>query len=277
MSWGLHLLAEVIGQARAPVWWPSLTQALVNAQLSDSEPYSTAVKISSSPADHSSFAEIWSNDGGQLRLRLEFLGHQQAEGFLAKGLNLYEFEDLKDTDCLQTLSEALTLVAQVPSLGQSIQMLVKSTHLLRPDGPTMDTSFSEPRLPFSIFVSVPPGRIEDDASRVAEAIVHEAMHLQLSLVERQVPLIGNSRIEIFSPWRSEIRDASGLLHALYVFRAIYDWLGLMGAQLPRYASRRRHEIAQQVRDVDWPCLRPALTPAGTVLLDRLLQDLTVGT
>ena len=276
MSWGLHLLADVIGQAQAPVWWPSLTHALVNAQLSDSEPYSTATENPSNPADHSSFAEIWPHDGGELRLRLEFLGRRQAKGFQAKGLNLYEFDELGETCCLQTLSEALTLVAQVPSLGQSIQMLVKSIHLLRPDGPTMDTSFSEPRLPFSIFVSVPPGRIEDDVSRVAEAIVHEAMHLQLSLVERQVPLIGNSRIEIFSPWRGEIRDASGLLHALYVFRAIYDWLGLMSAQLPRYACRRRREIEQQVREVDWPCLRPALTPAGTVLLDRLLQDLAVG-
>ena len=276
MSWGLHLLADVIGQAQAPVWWPSLTHALVNAQLSDSEPYSTATENPSNPADHSSFAEIWPHDGGELRLRLEFLGHQQAKGLLAKGLNLYEFEDLKETDCLQTLSEALTLVAQVPSLSQSIQMLVKSTHLLRPDEPTMDTSFSEPRLPFSIFVSVPPGRIEDDASRVAEAIVHEAMHLQLSLVERQIPLIGNFRLATFSPWRGEIRDASGLLHALYVFRVIFDWLALMGAQIPRYASRRRREIDQQVLGVDWPCLRPALTPAGTALLDRLLQDLTVG-
>ena len=276
MSWGLHLLADAIGQAEDPVWWPSLTHALVNAQLSDSEPYSTAAENASNPADNSSFAEIWSHDGGELRLRLEFLGRLQAKGFLAKGLNLYEFDDLGGTSCLQILSDALTLVAQVPSLAQSIQMLVKSTHLLRPDAPTIDTSFSEPRLPFSIFVSVPPGRIEEDASRVAEAIVHEAMHLQLSLVERHVPLIGKPGIAAFSPWRGEIRDASGLLHALYVFRVVFDWLGLMRAQLPLYATRRRHEIEKQVREVDWPCLRPALSPAGTTLVDRLLRELAVG-
>ena len=277
MSTGPHLLADAISQAEESAWWPSLTATLVNANLSDSEPYSTAAENASNLTDQSYFTEICSHDGGELRLRLEFLGRLQAKGFLAKGLNLYEFDDLRGIFCLQTLSEALTLVAQVPSLGKSVQMLVRSIHLLRPDEPTIDTSFSEPRLPFSIFVSVPPSRIENDASRVAEAIVHEAMHLQLSLVERQVPLIGKSGIATFSPWRGEVRDASGLLHALYVFRVVFDWLGLMRAQLPIYASRRRREIEQQVREVDWPCLRPALTPAGTTLVGRLLRDLAVGT
>ena len=277
MSWGPHLLADAIGQIEEPAWWPSLTPALVNAHLSDSVPYSTAAESAPNLTEQPFFTEVWSRDGGELRLRLEFLGSLQAKCFLEKGLNLYEFDELRGSSCLQTLSEALTLLAQVASLGKSIQMLVKSIHLLRQDEPTIDTSFSEPRLPFSIFVSVPPCRIENDAIRVSEAIVHEAMHLQLSLAERQVPLIGKSGIATFSPWRGEVRDASGLLHALYVFRVVFDWLGLMRAQLPLYASRRRREIEQQVREVDWPCLRPALTPAGTTLVDRLLRDLAVGT
>ena len=238
MSKGLHLLADALGQAEEPVWLPSLTHALVNAQLSDSEPYSTSAENASCLTEASFFTEIWSGDGGNLRLRLEFLGSLQAKRFLAKDLNLYEFDELTGSSCLRILSEALTLVARVPSLGKSIQTLVKSIHLLRPDEPTIDTSFSEPRLPFSIFVSVPLGRIKNDASRVAEAIVHEAMHLQLSLVEQQLPLIGKSGIATFSPWRGEVRDASGLLHALYVFRVVFDWLGLMHAQLPLYAIRR---------------------------------------
>ena len=270
------MFADAIGQDEEPSWWPSVTRALVDAQMSDSEPYSTAAEDGSSLADESLFAEICSQGDDELRLRVEFLGSQQAKRFLAKGLNLYDFDELAGGTCHQTLSEALTLVARVPSLGRSIQMLVKSVHLLRPDEPTIDTSFSEPRLPFSIFVSVPPGRIEDDASRVAEAIVHEAMHLQLSLMERQVPLIGKSGIATFSPWRDEVRDASGLLHALYVFRVIFDWLGLMRAHLPLYASRRRREIERQVREVDWPFLQPALTPTGTALVGRLLRDLAVG-
>lgn len=271
------MFADAIGQVEEPAWWPSLTRALVSAQLSDSEPYSTAGENASSLAEESFFAEIWSQGGDDLRLRLEFLGSQQAKHFLAKGLNLYALDELAEGTCLQTLSEALTLVARVPSLGRSIQMLVKSVHLLRPDEPTIDTSFSEPRLPFSLFVSVPPGRIEDDASRVAEAIVHEAMHLQLSLMERQIPLIVQSGIAIFSPWRDEVRDASGLLHALYVFRVIFDWLGQIRAYLPLYASHRRREIELQIRGVDWPCIQPALTPTGTALINRLLRDLAVGT
>lgn len=277
MSGSLTLLADSIGQASEPLWWPSLTNALVVAQSSGAEPYSTGAQNTSDRTDASSFTDVRSRDGAGLRLRLEFLGRAQAKGFVARGLNLYEIDEVRESSCLQTLSDALTLVACVPSLGKSIQMLVKSMHLLRPDGPTIDTSFSEPRLPFSIFVSVPPIRIESDASRVAEAIVHEAMHLQLSLLERQMPLIGKFGIATYSPWRGEIRDASGLLHALYVFRVVFDWLGLICEQLPLYASRRRHEIEQQVREVDWPCLMPALTPAGTTLADRLLRDLSVRT
>lgn len=269
------LLADSIGQGAEPLWWPSLTNALVVAQSSGAELYSTGAQSTSGRTDESAFTDVWSRDGAGLRLRLEFLGRPQAKGFVARGLNLYEIDEMRESSCLQTLSEALTFVALVPSLGKTIQMLVKSMHLLRPDEPTIDTSFSEPRLPFSIFVSVPPSRIESDASRVAEAIVHEAMHLQLSLIERQVPLIEKSRIATFSPWRGEIRDASGLLHALYVFRVVFDWLGLTCVQLPLYARRRRHEIEQQVRTVDWPCLRPALTSAGTRLVDRLLQDLCI--
>ena len=273
----LHSLEDAIGQSEEPTWWPSLTFALVNAHPSSSATYATASENDLSVADPSIFTEISSHEGGELQLRVEFLGRQQAMAFFARGLELYEFDDVRESSCLQTLSEAMRLVAQVPSLGRTIQALVRSIHLLRPNEPTIDTSFSEPRLPFSIFVSVPPRRIEGGPSRLAESIVHESMHLQLSLAELQLPMIGSTKIEIFSPWRGEIRSASGLLHALYVFRVVFDWLGLMRGQLPLYATRRRQEIEQQIHEVDWQCLTPALTACGKTLVHRLLQGLAVGT
>ena len=46
------------------------------------------------------------------------------------------------------------------------------------------------------------------------------MHLQLSLVERVVPLVLSQRKMYYSPWRDEVRNSEGILQALYVFGVI---------------------------------------------------------
>ena len=60
--------------------------------------------------------------------------------------------------------------------------------------------------------------------RVAEALVHEAMHLQLSLLERRIELVESDRTKAvaFSPWRNSERDVQGVIHALYVFVIVRD-------------------------------------------------------
>src|SRR5207249_726495 len=101
----------------------------------------------------------------------------------------------------------LGALKRVPTLLPTVLSLVRALHLVIPDDDDIDVSFSEPNLPFSVFVSVPHRGARTDALRVAEAIVHEAMHLHLTLIERVVPLVRSSGRRFFSPWRGEYRTA----------------------------------------------------------------------
>ena len=51
--------------------------------------------------------------------------------------------------------------------------------------------------------------------------MHEALHLQLSLVERVLPMVvsnpGGESEQVFSPWAGDGRSVRGLLHGVYVF------------------------------------------------------------
>lgn len=109
----------------------------------------------------------------------------------------------------------------------AVGTLVRSVHRVAPKAPGYDLSHSEPGLPFSVFVSIPAGE-PSDAMRVAESLLHEAMHLQLTLIERHAPLITGEG-EAYSPWQQCVRPIQGIVHGLYVFGAIDDWLWLCAA------------------------------------------------
>ena len=269
-------LMNAIDDGLHPVWWPALTSILADAHPSHSGAYSTSRELASDADAKSAFITVEASSQDEMQLRIEMLEGSAAVALRTKGFELYLFHELQTNICLQTLSEALTLISRITSLGNSVQTLVKSIHLLRPEHAAIDISFSEPKLPFSIFVSVPSSRVLNDASRVAEAIIHEAMHLQLSLAERAVPLVRESEVKTFSPWRNQTRDASGLLHALYVFRVIFDWLGVpIDGHVSEYAACRRREIEQQVKRADWVEVVRGLTPAGAALVTQLLHGLTI--
>ena len=91
-------------------------------------------------------------------------------------------EILSDGVC-DRLEEALEVLARLPTLGQTICYLIRSLHVISSDDNQVDVSFSDPGLPFSAFVSVPKPSAENVALRIGEAMLHEAMHLQLTLVE----------------------------------------------------------------------------------------------
>ena len=153
-------------------------------------------------------------------LLIECLPSRVAAEFDAVGLSLREVDDSAISADIDVLGQAWHLVhALWPELSSSIEHLVRCVHLLTAPSPEVDCSYSRPDLPFSVFLSVPdhgtPARIE----RTTEALVHETMHLQLSLVECRIPLIETGRTETvaFSAWRNCERHVQGVLHALYVF------------------------------------------------------------
>jgi len=101
-----------------------------------------------------------------------------------------------------------------------------------------DVSHSEPRWPHLIFVSLPPPTHVGDL-RLAEAIVHEAMHLNLSLAEGRTSLIEDDT-QLYSPWRSTARPAGGVLHGVYVFAVLLRFFEDLDRREELSPEERRH-------------------------------------
>lgn len=146
--------------------------------------------------------------------------------------------------------EAIAILECVPGVGDLVGHLWRATHLIAPQGEGYDVSHSDPELPFSIFVSASPAE-QHAPLRLAESIFHECLHLQLTLVEREEPLILDDSWTAFSPWQGHKRPLSGLLHGTYVFVAVDAfWAeqienGAFGDSLI-YAKRRRLEIHDEL-------------------------------
>ena len=173
---------------------------------------------------------------------------------------------------------ALRFIRCVPSLYTTISLYLRALHLLKAPTDNHDVSHSDPGVPFSIFVSVPPpdprGRI-----RLAESIVHESMHLQLSIVEKIVPLFDEPGAMHFSPWQQTLRPISGLLQGLYVFSVIHHFLGMavlsesLSSDERNFAISRRCSIRNEVASVSSQCWIRSLSGAGRNLGRRLLQSI----
>lgn len=209
-------------------------------------------------------------------ISIEALTGECAFKYQEQGISFYSPDDILHTSVLTCLEDALAIINQVPTLMRTVAALVRSLHVIRPADEDHDVSFSEPHVPFSIFVSVPETRIANDALRVAEAIVHEAMHLQLTHIEQQVPLTFPTSTKYYSPWRGEYRNSQGILHALYVFRVITKVLELVCSIRSCHDDWRDHvqkrcsDTRMKIREIQsfQHCLE--LTPAGTVLVHQLM-------
>jgi len=194
-----------------------------------------------------------------------------------EGVSLYSSKEILSSSILDCLKDAVAIVSQVSSLMRPIAVLVRSLHVIKPRDDDYDVSFSEPHIPFSIFVSVPKQRTHNDALRVAEAIVHEAMHLQLTLIEQTVSLVVTSSKEFFSPWKGEYRTIRGVLHAVYVFRVIDQFLKAIQDVHPEelsYIKSRRDEIALQFKAIQNFEECSDLTPIGGTLAKTLISDMS---
>jgi HEXXH motif-containing protein len=158
------------------------------------------------------------------------------------------------------------LLAAVPTLNRVVQTCVQEIVLLRAPEDTYDVSHSEPRWANRVFISVPPVSPLQDL-RVVEALVHEAMHLNLTNLERCTPLVTDART-LGSPWRAELRPVSGVLHGLYVFCCILLFFQRFGqaARLDstrtKYVEHRLADIATQIGSINRRSLLEGLTPAG---------------
>ena len=207
---------------------------------------------------------------------IETLPENDRHKYQGMGLTFYSQAELTTPTIFGCLQDAIHILAHVPTLQKTVGSLVRVCHILKPEDDDYDVSHSDPYVPFSVFVSVPQKRKANCELRIAESIVHEAMHLQLTLLEQALPLICPSDEAYFSPWKGEPRSPQGILHALYVFRVIDQsleqllTLPIWSSESVCYMRNRRSEVAQQVRHIELFADCPALTELGTCLVRRLL-------
>ena len=173
------------------------------------------------------------------------------------------------------LDEALSLLDLVPTVWPTVRQLVRSLHVIDSGDNDTDVSFSDPSVPFSIFVSVPPMQSDIVAIRIAEAILHESMHLHLSLVSQVIPLVWPQGKKYYSPWRDEERDSEGIIQALYVFGVIRSFLtsfpAWWSAETNDYVRNRKGQIESEIKQAHSFEGCDELTPEGANLVARLLN------
>ena len=199
------------------------------------------------------------------------LTNELAGELAARGLQLRRRDPQSD----RALQRAGVLIGRVPSLEGIILECVRELLVLNAPDEWHDVSHSEPRWPYRIFVSLPPPSPVGDI-RLAEAIVHEAMHLNLSFVERYTPLITHDK-QLYSPWRFEDRPAGGVLHGIYVFATLMRFFEILGQQEGLSAEQRTHltgrhaGILDECRQVSRSDLWRSLTEDGQTIARRIFE------
>ena len=137
-------------------------------------------------------------------------------------------------------------------MWQSIRYLLCSVHIISSPSSETDVSFSLPELPNTIFISLPKYDEENAVARLIESIVHEVLHLQLSLVESCCPIVRSEMATkyMYSPWRNSLRPEGGVVHGLFVFTNLEKlWLKAKSSRSERlslFAEQRVDEIRKQI-------------------------------
>ena len=166
-------------------------------------------------------------------------------------------------------------IHRVPALERVVLSRVQDILILDSPDPCIDVSHSEPRWPTRIFVSMPPGEPIGDL-RLAEAVVHEAMHLNLTLLEGQVQLVIPG-YQLYSPWRRASRPAGGVLHGLYVFVCLLRFFEILkcdhdlSAEQHDHLARRQAQILTECGEIQPEALSMALTSDARLLVTRLFK------
>lgn len=283
------LVQRTLRDTSEPLWMPGLTPNLADAawdKLGDDirltrASYGTARVLRRDPAEARLVVACLDGPSRDVARRasipIELLPDDLARRLAGSDIRFFGADEVLHDGVLEQVEEALGFLGEVITLLPTVCSLVSALHLIDARDDEVDISFSEPCLPFSAFVSVPgPGSVAG-ALRVAEALLHEAMHLQLTLIESQVPLVKPALKTYFSPWRKEYRSPQGVLHALYVFRVIDEFLNALdsrltdGQTLQGYARERRASIAGQVLEVLGFRECVDLTENGAALVSRLFE------
>ena len=208
-------------------------------------------------------------------VHVELLPEVVARRWRNLGLEFASGTEISDMGFPEILKRSLDLIRTVLPLHGTVAGLCRSLHVLVASGREFDVSYSDPCLPFSVFVSCPPATERNRVERLAENIVHEALHLQLTLVENVESLViqGPSETRVFSPWKNEWRSVRGLMHAVYVFGNLRCFWRHVAANLPQsssFARTRSETIKREIEGAKCLLASRYLTAMGRHLASSFL-------
>jgi HEXXH motif-containing protein len=246
--------------------------ALFRSHSLTREDYSTQRFLSGSSGDNPGILKAISVAGGNLLLceaPSSVLLRYCAERDLMLAT---EADACRAADLIETALQ--TIIEPFPCLWSAVSELAWRCHPLLASDRHYDVSFSDPAIPFSVFVSAPSLCDRNSILRVGESLVHETMHLQLTLFEGLSPLVdAASNWSMYSPWKQQERSAQGILHGLYVF-CVLGWMWRQVSATSRnstdrdFALRRISEIDDEVAAVRSFEESPALTEEGRHFLHQ---------
>lgn len=274
------LILQYLSDADSLPWFPGLGQRLAKEKWISLEKqtglnkdnYSTEACLKSKKiADLFPLAHALQNQIPVFPVPLELALRDKKNN-----ISSYSLDELQSLPVLECIDDAFEWFKIENSIIDTIIALVRNIHLLKLEDNEYDVSYSLPNIPFSIFVSIPSKRLIDDSLRIAEAILHETMHLQLTLIEEIIPLVKKSSHKYFSPWKNEYRNPGGIIHAIYVFRTIREFYkkilmtDIHQSHL-KFLIRRKEEIESQLISLSNFGMSDALTKQGSLLTSALAK------
>lgn len=140
---------------------------------------------------------------------------------------LLEFDPETFNQGLKLLREALDIVEQFrPSLHREILQVSPYIFMIRDADLQRDSdlSFSDETLPGAIFIGLWSSGNWLSAYQIAESIIHEHLHQKLYLLQRKEELFLPQDVQIYSPWPKQYRSPVGVVHAVYVFVHVVEYL-----------------------------------------------------
>jgi HEXXH motif-containing protein len=251
-------------------------RALLDSHALNRENYSTRRFLSASPDDDTTVLKTIPVAGGRI-LICEASSFELVRYSAERGLSLAT-DDEADRATSVIEAALLTVIEPYQFLWSAVSDLAWRCHVVVAPDDDYDVSFSDPSIPFSVFVSVPARNDRSSVLRVAENLIHETMHLQLTLLEGLSPLVDTtSAWAMYSPWKQQKRPAQGILHGLYVFCVLRClWRQFSQTTVNKsdqdFALRRIAEIDQEVSAVRALEGSPALTEAGKQFLHELVAE-----
>jgi uncharacterized protein len=172
---------------------------------------------------------------------------------------IFEPEEIRQ-DGVELVQKAMAIIENLdPAIKSEIELLSPYFQFIKDPSahPDKIVSFSDNAVPGALYLSIRKGEGYIDPYDLADSIIHEHRHQKLYLLEQFVPIIYSDLPLLPSPWRQELRPASGVYHGAFVFHQLKKYWELV--------SKSGRKDMQEKAKKQWDFCRTSLNEALVIL------------